>query len=204
MTTNTSSAAIDSASGVNRNKELANLKAKKEYQVTIAADEETTEILAEVQKIRGNKESLGALLKAVLKEYVDRHAPEAKESQRKERVARKENAATKEPATERQVTEELLKADSKPEQAKVTRHIPEAVKDTVRIRDGYQCSYVSPAGVRCQATKQLQYDHIYPFGKGGNHDVENIRLLCPQHNRLMAERCYGKEFVALKIGNKNW
>ena len=124
-------------------------------------------------------------------------------------MARKEKAATKEPATERQVTEELLKADFKPEQAKVTRHIPEAaVKDTVRIRDGYQCgyqcSYVSPAGVRCQATKQLQYDHIYPFGKGGNHDVENIRLLCPQHNRLMAERCYGKEFVALKIGNKNW
>ena len=82
LTTNTSSAAIDSASGVNQNKELANLKAEKEYQVTIAADEETTEILAEVQKIRGNKESLGALLKAVLKEYVDRHAPEAKEARR--------------------------------------------------------------------------------------------------------------------------
>ena len=68
LTTNTSSAAIDSASGVNQNKEVANLKAEKEYQVTIAADEETTEIFAEVQKIRGNKESLGALLKAVLKE----------------------------------------------------------------------------------------------------------------------------------------
>ena len=45
-------------------------------------------------------------------------------------------------------------------------------------------------GMRC-----LELDHIRPFGKGGSSDPENLRLLCPTHNRHAAELHYGKEYM---------
>ena len=35
----------------------------------------------------------------------------------------------------------------------------------------------------------------YPFAMGGTHDVANISLLCPAHNRHMAERDYGRSAI---------
>ena len=176
----------NSAGGVNQTNGLSKPIAVSEYKVTIAADEETAKILAEVQKIRGKKESLGALLKVVLKEYVDRHSPELKNERRQQREKRK---ATTTPAS---VAVPVTATDTP---KVITRHIPEAVRDAVRIRDGYRCCYVSENNVRCQATRNLQFDHIKPFGRGGGHSVKNIRLLCPQHNLLMAELAYGKKYM---------
>ena len=72
-----------------------------------------------------------------------------------------------------------------------TRHIPQKIKDLVYSRDGGTCSFVSKSGRRCSSTWNLQYDHIVPFGKGGDNSPENLRLLCGKHNRLMAEKEYG-------------
>ena len=83
---------------------------------------------------------------------------------------------------------------------KRSRYVPSKLKQEVRARDGSQCAYVSPDGVRCSERRFLQFDHIEAFGLGGETDSSNLRLLCSCHNRLHAEQTYGKEFMSTFTG----
>jgi len=74
-----------------------------------------------------------------------------------------------------------------------SRHIPAAVRRAVHERDGSRCRYVDASGRRCQERHRLEFHHLHPFGLGGDHRVENIRLLCPIHNRSLADHDYGRE-----------
>ena len=73
-----------------------------------------------------------------------------------------------------------------------SRHIPQAVRDEVYARDGGRCAFIGPGGRRCTETRNLEIDHIVPFGKGGCNDPGNLRLLCRAHNRFAAENEYGR------------
>ncbi|WP_322796065.1 HNH endonuclease signature motif containing protein [Tepidiforma sp.] len=56
------------------------------------------------------------------------------------------------------------------------RRIPGWVQALVYKRDRGRC-------VKCGETKNLHFDHILPFSKGGSSsDPENIQLLCAHHN----------------------
>jgi 5-methylcytosine-specific restriction endonuclease McrA len=81
----------------------------------------------------------------------------------------------------------------------VTRHIPTATRDRVFVRDGARCSYVSAEGKRCSETHNLQIDHCRPWAKGGGHEEDNLRVLCPTHNRFVAEQVFGKDKVPSKV-----
>lgn len=72
-----------------------------------------------------------------------------------------------------------------------SRHIPAPVRRAVRERDGDRCRYVDEEGRRCSARDRLEFHHRHPFGLGGDHSPNNIGLLCPTHNRFLAERDYG-------------
>jgi hypothetical protein len=75
-----------------------------------------------------------------------------------------------------------------------TRYIPAKLKRAIWQRDQGQCSYVEPeSGKRCESKHALQYEHVVPFGKGGSSTFENLKLLCPNHNRLTAIQAYGLE-----------
>ena len=75
-----------------------------------------------------------------------------------------------------------------------TRYIPEKLKRAIWQRDKGQCSYVDPeSGKRCDSKHALQYEHVVPFGKSGKSTFENLKLLCPSHNRLAAIQAYGLE-----------
>ncbi|MCK4549155.1 MAG: HNH endonuclease, partial [Candidatus Krumholzibacteria bacterium] len=37
--------------------------------------------------------------------------------------------------------------------------------------------------------------HKVPFARGGDNSPSNLRLLCGKHNRLEAERAYGKKHM---------
>jgi 5-methylcytosine-specific restriction endonuclease McrA len=86
---------------------------------------------------------------------------------------------------------ELLTEDAfrKPERktapvaGKVSRHIPKAIERAVRERDR-TCTFEAN-GRRCGSTYFLQVDHIRPFSRGGPSTMENLRLLCGAHNRLV-------------------
>jgi len=79
-----------------------------------------------------------------------------------------------------------------------SRHIPAEVQRAVWDRDGGQCTFTSDTGHRCEERKDLQYDHIDPYAKGGEATVGGIRLLCRAHNQFEADRTYGAEFMRNK------
>jgi 5-methylcytosine-specific restriction endonuclease McrA len=77
-----------------------------------------------------------------------------------------------------------------------SRHIPAAVRRAVRARDGSQCRYLDAAGRRCSERDRLEYHHRHPFGMGGRHSPENLRLMCRAHNDYLAVHDYGSEAMA--------
>lgn len=59
--------------------------------------------------------------------------------------------------------------------------LPVAVKREVWRKSQGQCCY-HHQGRRCSSRFQLEIDHVIPLAKGGTNAIENLRLLCRQHN----------------------
>lgn len=64
------------------------------------------------------------------------------------------------------------------------RSIPLVVRKQVMERDNYQC-------VECEGTDWLTLDHIWPYSKGGQDTVENLRVLCRSCNSAKGARTDG-------------
>ena len=79
-----------------------------------------------------------------------------------------------------------------------SRHVSHNVKRAVWKRDGAQCTYRSESGRRCEARKDLQYDHVTAFARGGEATADNLRLRCPGHNQHTAEQTFGAGFMKQK------
>jgi len=79
------------------------------------------------------------------------------------------------------------------------RHCPAAVARAVFLRDGQQCSYVSPDGRRCSARRCLELDHVLPWAVGGESTMENLRLRCRAHNQRYARQYFGKSRVEAAV-----
>jgi len=77
--------------------------------------------------------------------------------------------------------------------------IPRAARRVVLERDGLGCRWVDAEGNRCGSTAWLELDHHHPSGKGGSSEPQNVRLLCRAHNRLAAERAYGRDHIERAI-----
>jgi 5-methylcytosine-specific restriction endonuclease McrA len=76
--------------------------------------------------------------------------------------------------------------------ASSARSIPLAVRDEVFVRGAGTCSFVGPDGRRCGSPHVVQVDHIRPVAKKGSASIENLRLLCAEHNRMEWERLTNK------------
>jgi 5-methylcytosine-specific restriction endonuclease McrA len=77
-----------------------------------------------------------------------------------------------------------------------SRHIPAAVRRAVYRRDQGRCCFVDAQGRRCPERHRLEYHHRHPFALGGGHDPANVCLLCPSHNRYLAELDYGRKALS--------
>jgi hypothetical protein len=87
----------------------------------------------------------------------------------------------------------LAETDTRPK----SRYIPAAVRRIVYKRDGGRCTYRDEYGRRCTRRHDLEFHHHgTPFGRGGPHSPDVVRLMCKTHNALMAEKDYGKEMMA--------
>jgi hypothetical protein len=76
-----------------------------------------------------------------------------------------------------------------------SRHCPAEVARAVFVRDGKQCTYVSPDGRRCSARRCLELDHIDPFVAGGEETIQNLRLRCRAHNQWYARQYFGSKRI---------
>ena len=47
----------------------------------------------------------------------------------------------------------------------------------------------------------IQLHHHEPWARGGGETVDNLAILCAAHNRLLAERDFGKELLAQRIAS---
>ena len=78
-----------------------------------------------------------------------------------------------------------------PAPASPSRAVPAQVKREVWQRDQGRCAFTSPSGARCTERGLLEFDHIRPFADGGAATVDNVRLLCRQHNQYEALQFFG-------------
>jgi hypothetical protein len=85
---------------------------------------------------------------------------------------------------------------------KRSRYIPNDVRRAVAGRDGTRCGWRGPDGTRCNSRAWLEHDHALPYGLGGASDATNIRDVCRSHNRLAAERTYGRDTIARIIARR--
>jgi hypothetical protein len=80
-----------------------------------------------------------------------------------------------------------------------SRHVPAALRRAVYERDESRCTFVDRQGRRCTERHRLEFHHDFPFGKGGDTGLVNLKLLCEQHNRYLAEVDYGKAAVQARV-----
>ena len=65
-----------------------------------------------------------------------------------------------------------------------SRYIPSTVRHAVYMRDKGICQ-------NCGSTRAMQVEHIKPYAVGGEHSLENLRLLCRSCNQRTAIEAYG-------------
>jgi hypothetical protein len=83
-----------------------------------------------------------------------------------------------------------------------SRYVPADDEHAVEQRDECRCTFVSAEGKRCSETRYLQFDHIIPHALRGESTSKNLRLLCPAHNQLEAEKVFGKAAIRGLIQHK--
>ena len=100
----------------------------------------------------------------------------------------KKNKAVKEDCVETKI--KALKVVS----VKNSRYIPTSLKLIIRNRAKNCCEYISPlTHNRCIEKRNLEFDHIHPFAKGGTNSIHNLRLLCKSHNQRMSILEFGQK-----------
>jgi hypothetical protein len=135
--------------------------------------------------LRNKLEELQALMRSSGSESDLASVVDAAVTEKLEKLKAKRYGTTKSPR------KSLEETDTSP----YSRYIPFPVRRAVRERDRDRCTFVAADGRRCTETRHLEFHHIQPFGRGGDHSVGNICLLCRAHNAYVAEQDYGKEFM---------
>jgi len=84
-----------------------------------------------------------------------------------------------------------------------SRDVPAAVRRVAYRRDEGQCRFIDLQGRRCPERHQLEYHHRYAFALGGGHEAENICLMCPAHNRYLAEIDFGTKVMSQYLNRRD-
>ncbi len=171
------------------------------FKVEFGVDPEFLEKLERVRSLLSTKHhaklEFGKLFEVLMDEYIERHSPESRIRRKTARAKR--NAERKNGKSSQKTWQKDQRSSQKPsvppQKREDSRYIPKSVRDEVYARDKGRCTYVAPGGKRCGSKWNLQIDHITPFARSGDNSPGNLRLLCAKHNRLEAERVYGKKFM---------
>jgi 5-methylcytosine-specific restriction endonuclease McrA len=83
-----------------------------------------------------------------------------------------------------------------------SRHVAVEVVAEVWRRDAGQCSYVDAEGRRCSERRFLTIEHVQPHARGGPSTVENLSILCSNHNAHSARRVFGEAHIEKRRGER--
>jgi hypothetical protein len=149
---------------------------------------EKFERLAEVVGVENARQHMAELFEQALDAAHDKKDPKRK-LERREKRAKARSRSNEIPKTEHPAA---------------SRHAPSEVSERVHARGEYQCEHRAPDGRRCTSRTGLQIEHVRRFGVYRSHDERFLRLLCPAHNRLAAERVYGAGYIRKKIDERRF
>jgi HNH endonuclease len=79
------------------------------------------------------------------------------------------------------------------------KHIAHEARRELLERAGVHCAFVASDGQRCNARAFLQFHHRRAWARGGSDTADNLELLCHAHNRLLAERDFGRSHIDAAI-----
>lgn len=180
-------------------------------QIQFLADADLMKKIQRLKELTSHQNPEGRLEKVFAKAVdmaLEQLDPERKELRRQARKQKKEpgRQATHQGKTQsihestRSLTFPTLKATRSPTNTKPSRtlptsgvfqshrHIPQALRDRIWLRDKGQCQHTDlRTGRRCGSRYLVQMDHKYPFSFEPEHSEENLRLRCGAHNRLRWE-----------------
>ena len=173
------------------------------YKVQFTASAELKDKLERLQALLRSEVpdgDLGAVIERAVTENLERL--EARRFAKTRAPARTTTAAQTQTQAQ---TQAATAAASKPRSSTLpspgarghVRHIPAAIRRAVHQRDEGRCRYLDETGRRCPERHRLEYHHIHPFGMGGGHTPENLRLMCRTHNFFLAEHDYGRKAMAM-------
>ena len=77
----------------------------------------------------------------------------------------------------------------------LARYVPAEQKHQVYQRDKGHCAFIDHRGRPCLSTTTLQVDHVIPVALNGSNEIQNLRLLCREHNVFESIRMMGKRWA---------
>jgi len=106
--------------------------------------------------------------------YIEKNDPLKKAERAEKRIKRKPNRIT-------------LQNKAKPIVASQTNRaaIPSSIQNQVYLRDQGCCQFLDATGKKCRERRWLDYHHVIPVKKGGEHSLKNLTLLCRGHHRSL-------------------
>lgn len=114
-------------------------------------------------ELREKLERLQALMHSDLAEVI-----EAAVTEKLERLEAKRFGKTSAPR------KSLDETDTSPD----SRYIQAPIRRAVCERDDDQCAFIDAQGKRCTEREGLEFHHRSPFGRDGDHSVDNLCLMC--------------------------
>jgi hypothetical protein len=169
--------------------------AQKELKIEFIADRELLDLIQELKALEGEmsvKEIVRRAMKAHIKAIQKKRSGPTLNNAKKDFAASGNSAST---ISKNEIHPTASPAEPPPAtQSKTARtHIPLVIQRQVRSQSQNRCTYTdSISKRRCEKKHDLEIEHKIPVAKGGTNNPENLTLLCHAHNRMQAQRHFGK------------
>lgn len=158
-------------------------------EATIVLDELFQKELEEIQILLGKPYSKLELFQMLVKEKLGALKKDLNK-QRPEKLRLNKRVAQPALAYSRQ--KQIIDNSKSNLKIKKSRYTSQYTLRALANRDQHQCQFIDPvSGRQCSARFHLQIEHIQPFAKGGANNIENLQLLCINHNKFRALQQFG-------------
>jgi hypothetical protein len=143
-----------------------------------------------VSQSRRKLATLEETLEAMAEGFLEKRDPlrKAERARKKNSVAAAETGTESEPVSEAEFRLPFSRIIRKKEETLTSARrtaLPAAIRHSVLLKFGGQCSHTDKTGQRCNQRRWLHFHHLKPVSEGGLNRAENLTLLCSGHHRMV-------------------